>query len=74
MDWLSVGLLLIVLGMLFIAIGILRASASDAHVEGAAVFFIGPIPIVFGTGRRAVVTALLIAIMILILVIVWLRQ
>ena len=74
MDWLSVGLLLIVLGMLFIAIGILRAAASDTHVEGAAVFFIGPIPIVFGTGRRAVVTALLMAIMMLILVIVWLRQ
>ncbi len=68
-----IGLLLIVLGMLFIAIGILHAAASDAHVEGAAVLFIGPIPIVLGTSRRAVMAALLMAVTMLILVILWLR-
>jgi len=74
MDWLSVGLLLIVLGMLFIAIGILRFPASEAKVEGAAVLFIGPIPIVFGTSRRAVITALIVSMLILITVILWSRR
>ncbi|NPA76131.1 MAG: DUF131 domain-containing protein [Candidatus Diapherotrites archaeon] len=73
MDWLSVGLLLIVLGMLFIAMGILRVPASEAKVEAAAVLFIGPIPIVLGTSVRAALVALLASILILIMVIVWLK-
>ena len=74
MDWLDMGLLLIVLGMLFIAIGILSATQPSGRVEGAAVLFIGPIPVVLATSRRAAIVGLLTALIVAAAVILWLRQ
>lgn len=44
------GMVLIFTGFLLVFLGTLM-SASEAEVEGGGVIMIGPIPIVFGTGR-----------------------
>ena len=67
MNELFLGLLLILLGLFFITIALLRAGA---HVEGGAVLFIGPVPIVFGTSPRAALLA--IAFAIVVMVVLWL--
>lgn len=73
MDLLDIGLVLIILGMLFIAIGILGVPASEKRVEGAAVVFIGPIPLVVANSERAAIVALLVALAVIAMVILWLR-
>ncbi|MDN5358774.1 MAG: hypothetical protein PWP76_617 [Candidatus Diapherotrites archaeon] len=73
MDLLDIGLVLIILGMLFIAIGILGVPASEKRVEGAAVVFIGPIPLVVANSERAAIIALLAALALIAMVILWLR-
>lgn len=52
------GIVLIFTGFLLVFIGTLM-SAIGGDVEGGGVIMIGPIPIVFGTGRGATLAALL---------------
>ncbi|EEB73829.1 conserved hypothetical protein [Thermococcus sp. AM4] len=52
------GIVLIFTGFLLVFIGTL-ISALGGDVEGGGVIMIGPIPIVFGTGRGATLAALL---------------
>ncbi len=64
--------MLIILGMLFIAIGLIvemLSASRSAEVRGAAVVFIGPIPLVFATDRRSALLALLLG---LAVVVIWL--
>ena len=64
--------MLIILGMLFIAIGLLVELLSvsrSGEALGAAVVFIGPIPLVFATDRRYAFLALIAG---LAVVVVWL--
>jgi uncharacterized protein (TIGR00304 family) len=58
----SLGILVVFLGFVIILAGILFAglgssSSSRASVHGGGVFFIGPIPVVFGTDRNTAFTA-----------------
>lgn len=72
MDLTAGGTVLIILGMLFIAIGLLVELLSvsrSGEALGAAVVFIGPIPLVFATDRRYAFLALIAG---LAVVVVWL--
>ena len=85
-DWtylISIGIALILLGILFVAYGIMRSSRESAgtegrisdqgfkeeRVKGGGVILIGPIPIVFGSDRRYVIIAMILAIVLVALVI-----
>jgi uncharacterized membrane protein len=65
--------LLIILGMLFIALGIILSAGAGARVQGGAVIFVGPIPVVFATDRDSAILVLLMALVTLLAVILWLR-
>ncbi|MCZ7358297.1 MAG: TIGR00304 family protein [Candidatus Methanoperedens sp.] len=79
----SIGIALILLGFLFVAYGIMRSSRESAgtegrisdqgfkeeRVKGGGVILIGPIPIVFGSDRRYVIIAMILAIVLVALVI-----
>ncbi len=54
------GMGMIMLGFLLVFIGImLSAMGGEAEVEGGGVIMIGPVPIIFGTGRGATIAAVL---------------
>ena len=74
MDWMLAGLLLIMLGILFIAIGIFSPLGSETHAEGALVLFVGPLPIVIANSGRAALAGLFVAVLVVLVVILWLKQ
>ncbi len=56
----GLGMGMVVLGFLLVFIGILLGALSgESEVEGGGVIMIGPVPIVFGTGRAATLTVIL---------------
>jgi uncharacterized protein (TIGR00304 family) len=75
----SIGIALILLGFLLVAYGIMRSSRESAgtegrisdqgfkeeRVKGGGVILIGPIPIVFGSDRRYVIIAMILAIVLM---------
>lgn len=61
------GIAVVFLGFLMILIGtIMGASGGEAEVEGGGIIMIGPIPIVFGTQRGAMI-AMILAIILMVL-------
>jgi uncharacterized protein (TIGR00304 family) len=63
----GLGMGMIVLGFLLVFIGILLgASSGESDVEGGGVIMIGPVPIVFGTGRGATL-AMVLAVLLMVL-------
>ena len=77
MNFVQIGVLLIILGMLFMALGILFTLGGNGEgqsdVRAGAVILIGPVPIVLASDRSSAVIALLGAIALLLAVILWLR-
>jgi len=73
MQWVWAGLVLIMLGMLFIAIGVLSALSSETRAEGAFVLLVGPFPVVLASSRRAAMMGLLVAVLVALVVILWSR-
>lgn len=79
----SLGIALIVAGVIVIVLALIRASTGsdkEAKVRGAGVIMIGPIPIIFGTDKKSVkevlvLTLALAAVMVIVFVIYywWLR-
>jgi uncharacterized protein (TIGR00304 family) len=76
--FLAVGIALIVVGILVVVVAIIVASARGARggkTRAAGVIMIGPIPIIFGTDKKAVksvlVLALALTIVLLILFVVY---
>ncbi len=57
---------LVVIGFLLIFIGALISSLGGGEVEGGGVIMIGPIPIVFGSGRAATL-AMILAVILMVL-------
>ncbi|MDV3104857.1 TIGR00304 family membrane protein [Thermococcus waiotapuensis] len=54
------GIALIFMGFLLVFIGTLVSSlGGETEVEGGGVIMIGPVPIVFGTGRGATIATIL---------------
>ncbi|AMQ18770.1 TIGR00304 family membrane protein [Thermococcus peptonophilus] len=61
------GIALIFLGFILVFIGtLLSAFSGETDVEGGGVIMIGPIPIVFGTGR-GVTLAMILAVLLMVL-------
>ncbi len=61
----SLGFLLILAGFFTVFAGvILLALKGGGAVEGGGVVFIGPVPIAFGTSKKAALTALIIGLVI----------
>ncbi len=66
----GLGMGMVVLGFLLVFIGVLLgASSGESEVEGGGVIMIGPVPIVFGTGRAATL-AVILAVLLMVLWIV----
>jgi uncharacterized protein (TIGR00304 family) len=66
-ELILVGITLILIGFILVFIGILASSfGGEGEVEGGGVIMIGPIPIVFGTGRGATI-AMLLAVILMVL-------
>ncbi|NJF25196.1 DUF131 domain-containing protein [Thermococcus sp. Bubb.Bath] len=62
------GIILILIGFLLVFVGsLIAASGGEGEVEGGGVIMIGPIPIIFGTGRGATLAAVLA----IILMVLW---
>ncbi|WP_029551040.1 TIGR00304 family membrane protein [Thermococcus zilligii] len=58
------GIALIFMGFLLVFIGTLVSSlGGETEVEGGGVIMIGPVPIVFGTGRGATIATILAAVL-----------
>ncbi len=76
----NIGILIIFAGILLILIGMLVLiffgikGNTDTHVEGAFIGFIGPIPIVLGTSRQAIMFALLFFVITLVFFLLFLKS
>ena len=68
-GFLAVGAVLVIAGAIMVYMS-LRAGPSEAKSGGAAVIFIGPIPIVLGGSRKWVVAALGAAAVILLVMVI----
>ncbi|NJE85509.1 DUF131 domain-containing protein [Thermococcus sp. CX2] len=62
----ALGMGMIFLGFFLVFIGTLLSVGGEAEVEGGGVIMIGPIPIVFGTGRGATL-AMVLAVVLMVL-------
>ncbi len=72
-NFITTGIILMVLGMLVLFIGMLARSVnssggSKSEVKGGAVILIGPVPIVFGTDAESAKTVLILAIILMLIV------
>ncbi len=71
---LTLGLLLVFLGMIIIVTGTLllalKVSKGEARVEGGGIVFIGPIPIVWGTSKNITQVMLILALAVSILLLI----
>ena len=75
-ELVSIGIIVIFLGIFLVMIGILSGIAKqDPEVEakGAGIVMIGPIPIIFGTDAGSVKTVMAMAIVLIILVLILTR-
>lgn len=61
-------IILIVIGMALILVGSIRSNKREVEAGGAVI--IGPLPIVFGTSTRMLITVLILAIILTALVII----
>ncbi|MCX8188931.1 MAG: DUF131 domain-containing protein [Nitrososphaeria archaeon] len=72
----ELGLTLFILGFILIFIGIIlsiftKIAAGEAKVEGGGVVLIGPVPIAFGTSGKWVVIALVLALALMVVYIIF---
>ncbi len=71
----SVGIALVVVGVIVIVLALIRASTGsdrEAKVRGAGVIMIGPIPIIFGTDKKSAKEVILLALaLVLVMLIVF---
>ncbi len=75
-DWgmlIGIGIILIIGGFLFLALGMI-SSIKEEKVKGGGIILVGPIPVVFGTDRRSVLIIILLAIALMLLAIIFLKN
>ena len=72
---LQLGLITMIIGFVLVFIGVLLSflTSGKREARGAAVVFIGPIPIAFGTDKNTLLVAVLLAVGMLIAVYLMLR-
>ncbi len=69
----TVGIILVVIGIIVIVAAIIMASANGGkkgRVRGAGVVMIGPIPIIFGTDKKSVREAMILALALMVVVLI----
>jgi len=68
MNYLTIGVALIILGFFIIIIGtLLHLGEGKGEVKGGGVILIGPIPIGFGTDRTSMVVVLILAVILMLI-------
>ncbi len=74
-DLFTVGFVLIFLGVLLVVLGALTSGlkAKDAEVRGGGVVLIGPFPIIFGSDPQAAKTAIILAIVLIVVAFLFMR-
>jgi len=85
-DWAflaEIGILLIILGFFLVAAGMVREAGEEGiegeqeskkgGVRGGGVILIGPVPVVFGTDKRFALIAMILAIILMLLAIVFVK-
>ncbi len=87
-DWsflIAAGILLIILGFFLVAIGMMRyvresagledrgQETRDVKIKGGGVILIGPVPVVFGTDKRYALLLVILAIVLMLLSIIFLK-
>lgn len=76
-DWfflVTIGIILIIVGFFMLAFGTMRPVHEvnrEEKVKGGGVILIGPVPVVFGSDKRYALIAMLLAIVLMILVIIF---
>ncbi|MGC8572618.1 MAG: TIGR00304 family membrane protein [Caldisphaera sp.] len=72
-TWLTIGFILIIIGFVIIFVGAIYSSTqqSNQKTEVGGVIMIGPIPIIFGSSWKAVTIAIILAIVLMALAIVF---
>ncbi len=89
-DWtflIGLGFMLIILGFFLVAFGMMRSAkesvergipvsqeTKEEKVNGGGVILIGPVPVVFGTDKKYAVLIMILAIVLMLLAIVFLKQ
>ncbi len=74
-----IGIILIILGFFLIILGMMRAKESAGEgrtqekVKGGCVILIGPVPVVFGTDKRYALLLMILAIVLMLLVLLYLK-
>jgi len=66
MNYITIGIALIILGFLVLIIGTLL-NAEKGGVKGGGVILIGPIPIGFGTDRASMIIVLILAVILMLI-------
>jgi uncharacterized protein (TIGR00304 family) len=69
----TLGIVLIVVGVIFVIVSIITASsdlASKSKVKGAGIIMVGPIPIIFGTDKESVKNILVLALVLNVIVLI----
>jgi uncharacterized protein (TIGR00304 family) len=66
MNYITIGITLIILGFLVLIIGSLL-NLGEGEVKGGGVILIGPIPIGFGTDRTSMIIVLVLAIILMLI-------
>lgn len=66
MNYMTIGIALIILGFLVLMIGALL-NAGEGEVKGGGVILIGPIPIGFGTDRTSMIIILILAVILMLI-------
>ena len=68
MNYITIGIALIILGFLVLIIGtLLNAEKGEGEVKGGGVILIGPIPIGFGTDRTSMIIVLILAVILMLI-------
>lgn len=86
-DWtflIAAGMMLIILGFFLVAFGIMSSAkestgleecqeTGEVKVKGGGVILIGPVPVVFGTDKRYALLLMVLAIVLMLLSIIFLK-
>ncbi len=71
MDLLSAGVTLVLVGLAFMVVAFVlssrRGEARKTEIRGGGVVMVGPIPIIFGSDTKWVIVAVLLAILLMVL-------
>ncbi len=68
------GIILIIMGFFLAAFGTMSSNQKEEKIKGGGVIFIGPVPVVFGSDKRFALIAMILAIVLMLLAIIFFRR